>query len=185
MVLESSSRLRFLRKEANSRSYVERASCAMIRSRKLIIAGFAMLLVILLVVLAAGPVLDSIGNSSGGVAPSVALTKSTCNRPPGFILIIADLSGFNDSIGHGAPAHPWPVVHVEKGQVVSFLVCNLDPTQAHGFAITYYFDAGVPILPGEAYRIVFTATEAGTFTIYCNIFCTIHIYMRGQLVVSA
>lgn len=114
----------------------------------------------------------------------VSVSRSSCVRPPGFILIIADLSGFNDSIGHGAPVHPWPVVQAQKGQVVRFLVCNQDSTQAHGFAITYYFDAGVPIVPGDAYRIVFTATEVGTFTIYCNIFCTIHIYMRGQLIVS-
>ena len=148
------------------------------------ILGIAALVVILLMVLAAGPIFNLIGNSSSGVLPPVAITKSTCNRQPGFILIIADLSGFNDSIGHGAPTHPWPIVHVEKGQVVRFLVCNLDQTQAHGFAITYYFDAGVPIMPGEAYTIVFTATEAGAFAIFCNIFCTIHIYMRGQLIVS-
>ena len=156
----------------------------MIRSRKLVIAGIAALVVILLIVLAAGPIFNLIGNPSSGVAPSVTVTESTCNRPSGFILIIADLSGFNDSIGHGAPANPWPVVRVEKGQVVRFLVCNIDQTQAHGFAITYYFDAGVPIMPGEAYMIVFTATEAGTFAIFCNIFCTIHIYMRAQLIVS-
>ena len=148
------------------------------------IVAIAVLVVILLMILVGGPFFNLIENSSSGVAPPVTITKSTCNRPPGFILIIADLSGFNDSIGHGAPLHPWPVVYVEKGQVVRFLVCNLDPTQAHGFAITYYFDSGVPILPGEAYGIVFTATKAGTFAIFCNIFCTIHIYMRGQLIVS-
>ena len=147
------------------------------------IIGLGVLLLIPPILIVAGPVLNLMGTSSG-VTPPVTVTKSTCDRPPGFILIIADLSGFNDSIGHGAPTHPWPVVHVEKGQVVLFLVCNLDPTQAHGFAITHYFDAGVPILPGEAYRIVFTATDAGTFAIYCNIFCTIHIYMRGELIVS-
>jgi hypothetical protein len=127
-------------------------------------------------------ILPLIGSQS--YASPVGVSRSSCVRPSGFILIIADLSGFNDSIGHGAPTHPWPIVHVQKGQVVRFLVCNEDPTQAHGFAITYYFDAGVPIAPGDAYRIVFTATRVGTFTIYCNIFCTIHIYMKGQLVVS-
>ncbi len=159
----------------------------MVGPRKLVIVGIAVLLAISLVVLmAAGPALNRIGNSPRfpGVAPTVTVTKSTCDRPPGFILIIADLSGYNNSIGHGAPAQPWPVVRVAKGQVLHFLVCNLDQTQPHGFAITYYFDAGLPIMPGQAYRISFTATEAGTFTIYCNIFCTIHIYMRGQLIVS-
>ena len=155
-------------------------------SRKLIVVGaIAVLLVVSLMVLAAGPILNRLGNApSSSVGPPVTVTMSTCTRPPGFILIIADLTGFNNSIGHGAPTHPWPVVRVQKGEVVRFLVCNLDQTQAHGFAITYYFDAGVPIAPGDAYTVVFTATQAGTFTIYCNIFCTIHIYMRGQLIVS-
>jgi len=156
----------------------------MLQSRKLLVLAIAVLLVIPPLAVLVGAILGLWGNSSSGVAPGVTVTKSVCVRPPGFILIIADISGFNDSIGHGAPAHPWPIVEVKKGQVVSFLVCNIDPTQAHGFAITHYFDSGVPILPGEAYKIVFTATEAGTFAIYCNIFCTIHIYMRGQLVVS-
>jgi len=154
------------------------------RSRKLTIIGFGVLLISSLTILLASPILNLTGSSPSLVESSVTVTKSTCTRPSDYILIIADISGFNDSIGHGAPSHPWPVVNVEKGQTVRFLVCNTDQTQAHGFAITHYFDAGVPILPGEAYRIVFTANEAGTFAIYCNIFCTIHIYMRGELVVS-
>ena len=156
----------------------------MLQSKKLAIIGITVLLVIPPITIVAGPVLNWIGPPSSTVPPPVTVTKSTCVRPPGFILIIADLSGFNNSIGHGAPAHPWPVVQVEKGQVVRFLVCNIDQTQAHAFAITHYFDAGVAIMPGEAYRIIFTASEVGTFAIYCNIFCTIHIYMRGELVVS-
>jgi len=153
-------------------------------SKKLAIAALVVLLAASLVILTISPDLNHIGTSTSEVESSAVVTKSVCITPPGYILIIADLSGYNDSIGHGAPTHPWPVVNVEKGQVVHFLVCNLDQTQAHGFAITHYFDAGIPILPGEAYRIVFTANEAGTFAIYCNIFCTIHIYMRGELVVS-
>lgn len=156
----------------------------MLGSKKLAIAALVVLLAASLVILTISPDLNHIGTSTSEVESSAVVTKSVCITPPGYILIIADLSGYNDSIGHGAPTHPWPVVNVEKGQVVHFLVCNLDQTQAHGFAITHYFDAGMPILPGEAYRIVFTANEAGTFAIYCNIFCTIHIYMRGELVVS-
>jgi len=112
------------------------------------------------------------------------VTKSTCDRPPGFILIIADLTGFNNSIGHGAPANPWPIIHVHRGDAVRLLVCNKDMTQPHGFAITTYFDAGVTMTPGDAYKLVFTATIPGTFVVYCNIFCTIHIYMVGRLIVS-
>jgi len=151
---------------------------------RLLIAGVGIICVIAVAAFITGAIQLPSSVSPTGYAPPVRVSKSSCVRPPGYILIIADLSGFNNSIGHGAPLHPWPIVQVRKGQVVHFLVCNLDPTQAHGFAITYYFDRGVPISPGQAYMIVFTASEKGTFTIYCNIFCTIHIYMRGQLVVT-
>ena len=122
--------------------------------------------------------------SGHSYALPVTVTSSSCVRPPGFILIMADLSGYNDSIAHGAPLNPWPIVRVKLGDPVRFLVCNDDPTQAHGFAIQTYFDRGVAILPGEAYRIEFTATLAGTFVLYCNIFCTVHIFMVGRLIVA-
>jgi nitrous oxide reductase len=116
--------------------------------------------------------------------PLVTFSRSTCVRPPGFILIIADLSGFNDSIAHGAPVNPWPVVRVHQGDLVRFLVCNKDATQAHGFAIETYFDSGVVLAPGDAFEVEFTATLPGSFVIYCNIFCTIHAFMVGRLIVS-
>ena len=106
-------------------------------------------------------------------------------RPPGYILIIADLSGFNDSIAHGAPFNPWPVVHVRLGDFVRFVVCNQDSTQAHAFAIQTYFDQGVVLAPGDAFTVEFQATIPGTFVIYCNIFCTVHAFMVGRLIVSS
>jgi len=115
---------------------------------------------------------------------SPVVTRSTCDRPPGFFLIIADLSGFNDSIAHGAPVNPWPIIRVQQGDVVHILVCNKDMSQAHGFAIQSYFDKGVVLAPGDAYRIVFTATLPGAFVFYCNIFCTVHAFMVGRLIVS-
>lgn len=118
-------------------------------------------------------------------APPVSIAKSSCVRPPGFFLIIADLSGFNDSIAHGAPLNPWPVVNVHLGDMVRFLVCNQDQSQAHGFAIQSYFDTGIALAPGEAVTIEFQATIPGTFVIYCNIFCTVHAFMVGRLVVSS
>ena len=156
----------------------------MIHSKRTIALGVAILLVISLVLVVANEALNSIGRPSGA-SPAVIVSKSTCNRPPGFVLIIADLSGFNDSVGHGAPLHPWPVVHVRRGEMVHFLVCNHDETQPHGFAIRYYLDAGIAMAPNDAFQIIFQATEIGTFDIYCNIFCTIHVFMRGQLIVSA
>ena len=154
------------------------------KASRILVTVIVMVGVISVIALFTGAIHIPLPSGSRNYPTVVNVSRSPCVRPPGFILIIADLSGFNDSIGHGAPLHPWPIVQVQKGQVVRFLVCNLDPTQAHGFAITYYFERGVPIAPGDAYTIVFTANEAGTFAIYCNIFCTIHIYMRGQLVVS-
>lgn len=114
----------------------------------------------------------------------VSVTSSTCVRPPGFFLIIADLSGFNDSIAHGAPVNPWPIIQVQQGDVVHILVCNVDMSQAHGFSIQSYFDQGVILAPGDAYRIVFAATVPGTFVMYCNIFCTVHAFMVARLIVS-
>jgi len=123
-------------------------------------------------------------NGSTNNLSVVNVTSSTCVRPPGFFLIIADLSGFNDSIAHGAPVNPWPIIRVQQGDVVHILVCNKDMSQAHGFAIQSYFDKGVVLAPGDAYRIVFTATLPGAFVFYCNIFCTVHAFMVGRLIVS-
>jgi hypothetical protein len=154
----------------------------MIHSKRRIAVVIVILLIISLI-LTMDETFNPIGRPSSA-PPAVTVLKSICNRPPGFILIIADLSGFNNSVGHGAPLHPWPIVPVQKGDMVHFLVCNHDETQPHGFAIRYYLDAGVAMAPGEAYQIIFQATEVGVFDIYCNIFCTIHVFMRGQLIVS-
>jgi hypothetical protein len=124
-------------------------------------------------------------NGSTNNLSLVNVTSSICERPPGYFLIIADLSGFNDSINHGAPLNPWPVIRVHEGDTVRIVVCNKDTSQAHGFAIQTYFDAGVILAPGDAYRIIFTATVPGTFVIYCNIFCTVHAFMVGRLLVSS
>ena len=156
----------------------------MILSRKLLAIGVVIIvLVVSLTVLAVNSPFVWLSQTSGTVIPPT-ISKSTCDRPADFILIIADLSGFNNSISHGAPANPWPVIRVHRGDIVRLLVCNKDSTQPHGFAIGTYLDAGVPMAPGDAYRIVFTASVPGSFVIYCNIFCTIHRFMVGRLIVS-
>ena len=66
---------------------------------------------------------------------------SGCQASKGYITIIQDSSGFNGSIGHGAPRNPWPVITVHRGETVSLLVCNLDRVESHGFAIDHYFAA--------------------------------------------
>ena len=150
---------------------------------RIVAAGLVIVAAIVFVVLT-GIIQISPPSGSQSYPPVVSVSRSSCVRPPGFFLIIADLSGFNDSLAHGAPLNPWPVVRVHLGDFVRFLVCNQDRTQAHGFAIQTYFDAGVALAPGDAFRIEFQATLPGNFVIYCNIFCTVHVFMVGRLIVS-
>ncbi len=100
----------------------------------------------------------------------------SCERPPGYILMILDDNGFNDSIHNGQPT-----IQFQRNDTVNILVCNLDPIQSHGFAIDHYFAVGVTLRPGEAYKISFVARDPGSFTIYCNVFCTVHTFMKGTL----
>lgn len=104
-----------------------------------------------------------------------------CDRPTGYSLLILDNSGFNDSIHRVSSSAPSIDLHYHIGEAVSILVCNLDTVQAHGFAVDHYFDRGVTLRPGDAYRVSFVAKDAGSFTIYCNVFCTVHTFMLGTL----
>ena len=112
---------------------------------------------------------------------------TSCVRPTGYILIIADLRGFNDSVDHlqKNPNEPWPVISAHRGDQVNILVCDLDDYSPHGFAIQHYFDAGTALMPHQTFSISFIADQDGTFTIYCTIFCPVHPYMiSGQLNVT-
>lgn len=123
----------------------------------------------------------------GAALPTVSLPPG-CVRPPNGFLIVADQYGYNDSVLNGAgPSKPWPVVNVTQGETVKITVCNADTTEAHGFEVGTYFDQTVEsIAPGQVLSVSFVASKAGTFPIYCAIFCTIHIFMEyGQLRVSA
>ncbi len=101
------------------------------------------------------------------------------------ILIIASVTGFNDSADHGVPASAWPIVHVSKGTTVNFTVFN-DDKQAHGFQVSHYLDSPIEtIAPGQRVSFSFVANETGTFRIYCSIFCTVHWAMQsGELIVA-
>ncbi len=114
--------------------------------------------------------------------PSAAFNVSlaqSCERPPGYVLMILDDSGFNDSVHRGQPT-----IEFQRGDTVNILVCNLDPVQSHGFAIDHYFAAGVTLRPGESFKVSFVARDTGSFTIYCNVFCTVHTFMKGTLTVD-
>ena len=112
---------------------------------------------------------------------NVTSLPAGCVRPAGGFLIIASNTGYNDSIGHGAPEKSWPVITVHQGQNVSIVVCNIDE-QAHGFQVTHYFDQSIEtVVPGQVLKVSFIADKTGNFNIYCSIFCTIHIYMQNGL----
>jgi len=116
------------------------------------------------------------GGQSTGTLPS------GCTKPAGGFLIIASKLGYNDSVDHGVPANPWPVVTVTKGQQVNITVCNTD-IQAHGFQVQHYFDGNIEsIAPGQVIHVSFVADQVGDFQIYCSIFCSVHAFMQsGQL----
>jgi hypothetical protein len=109
-----------------------------------------------------------------------------CVKPAGGFLIIASQLGFNDSVDHGVPQNNWPVMNVRLGQNVTIVVCNADPSQSHGFQIDHYYVAQlVSIASGQVLRVSFVANQAGSFRVYCQIFCTVHWAMQnGQLIVS-
>jgi len=95
---------------------------------------------------------------------------------------VADRTGFNGSVSHDATTNnpPWPVVCVTKGTSVTITVRNLD-TQPHGFQITNYFDSRIETLDaGQAVTVSFIADKVGAFSIYCSIFCSIHIFMLNS-----
>jgi len=108
-----------------------------------------------------------------------------CVKPSSGYLVLASEAGFNDSISHGAPADNWPILNVSQGQTVTIVVCNSD-MQATGFQITHYDDSSnghpdLTLTPGQVVTVSFTASQTGRFYIYCEIFCSIHIYMQSGL----
>jgi hypothetical protein len=138
-------------------------------------------LVILVVVLLGVGATTALYLVSKGGSPAGRPLPSGCVKPAGGFLVVASNTGYNDSIGHGAPEKNWPIITVEQGQNVTIVVCNID-VQAHGFQITHYDDQNeVTVVPGQVYKVSFVANEAGSFDIYCEIFCSIHVYMQSGL----
>jgi hypothetical protein len=83
--------------------------------------------------------------------------------PAGYILIIADIDGYNDSVAQFEEntSAPWPVIRANLGERVG-------------------------IMPHQSFKISFVADEVGTFRIYCAIFCPVHPYMQnGELIVTS
>jgi len=79
----------------------------------------------------------------------------------------------------------WPIIRVHLGDTVIITVMNNNSREIHGFAIVHYDDRGFSLAPGQQHTITFVANQAGTFRMYCNVFCAIHPYMQnGAVIVS-
>jgi FtsP/CotA-like multicopper oxidase with cupredoxin domain len=119
-------------------------------------------------------------------APGVANASST-DSSVAFTIVDSDpgtnYEGMNGSAFHTTA--PWPVIQVHQGQTVFITVYNCAPSEAHGFSIIHYFNAGAAVRAGTSFTYSFVANEAGTFRIYCDIFCAIHPLMQnGELIVT-
>jgi hypothetical protein len=128
--------------------------------------GLAVVLIIGLVIGVAA--LYVYGPRSSGAPSTVSFT------------VLADEDGFNGSVQHGIP---WPMITVHLGDYVTIKVINDGRVESHGFAVESYFPQGLVVGPGQNASFTFTANTVGNFTFYCNIFCTVHEYMLGTLVV--
>jgi hypothetical protein len=144
--------------------------------KKFLVPG---ILIIALAALLLGAYFNGVLSNAGKKLPP------GCAKPAGGFLIIANEQGYNDSVGHGAPYSNWPVISVHQGQSITIVVCDTD-TQAHGFQIDHYYDRSVQtIVPGQVITVSFVANETGSFRIYCDVFCTVHIFMQnGELIVT-
>ncbi len=115
--------------------------------------------------------------SSSGGAPSSL--PAGCVRPAGGFLIVGSSLGYNDSIAHGAPARPWPILDVSNGSDVAITVCNTY-AQPLGFQVAHYLDSKIEaIAPGQALTVSFVADETGTFLVYCSVLSPIHVYLQS------
>ena len=109
-----------------------------------------------------------------------------CTSYTNTFTVIASQSGYNNSIGHGAPSKPWPVLCALAGEEVTITIVNTDSVEPHGFAIAGYLDAGITVLPGKTETITFYASSPGDYKVYCNVICAVHIFMQsGVLVLSS
>ncbi len=143
-------------------------------SALLVVATLAVAMVALLYI-ALNPIPSSNSNpDSGGISCPTYGTN---------FLVIANGQGFNSSIAHGAPQKPWPVICVHRGDTVTITVENTSPFEPHGFAIGQYYEGGVSIPAGRSVTISFVADKTGVFTVFCDIFCSVHPFMIGVLVV--
>lgn len=123
--------------------------------------------------------------------PAIALGNFTSNPNSSqvhILIVEADIGTTYEGI-NGSAFHQntnWPIITVYQGQSVTVHVLNCPQSpEPHGFAIGHYFNSGVSLSPGQSFTFTFVADATGRFTVFCNIFCSIHQYMQnGELLVE-
>ena len=142
----------------------------------------------------------SICKSIAGIKVASGFAKSNFNATKAnFVILESDaesFEGMNGSYYHTFPSSAgyagynstlqyWPVIQVRQNQTVTVTIMNCASSEPHGFAIGHYFNGGVTLQAGDSYTFTFVASSVGKFSMYCNIFCSIHPYMQnGLLIVS-
>lgn len=116
----------------------------------------------------------------GGITTfAIGIPNSPCFGVGGttrHFTIVADVNGYNDSRDNPAP---WPVISVHRCDQVAIKIINND-TQTHGFAVDNYA-RGTDVVGGQQTTVQFLASKAGSFRMYCIVFCTVHILMQNGL----
>jgi nitrous oxide reductase len=121
--------------------------------------------------------------SFASATETTSISGVGCTSYSNTFTIIASQTGYNDSVGKGAPSKHWPLMCVHLGEAVKITIVNEDTVEPHGFAITHYDEAGVTLLPGRSTTITFFADTPGDFKIFCNVICAVHIFMQSGLLI--
>src|SRR2546428_11742398 len=101
-----------------------------------------------------------------------------------FVVVMAN-EGMNVGVnGSKFQSGSWPIMNVTLGRSVTIHVINNDTVQSPGFAIQRYFSV-FSLGPGNCSDVKFTADQPRSFLVYCNISCSIHVFMQnGRLNVN-
>jgi nitrous oxide reductase len=145
----------------------------------------SLLIVATTIILAAGLFYVIVAHPPSGTHATTSIGNGNCTSYSNSFVVVADESGFNNSIAHGAPAKPWPILCAQEGEQIKITVVNDDTVEPHGFAVSDYLEAGITVLPQHSQVITFVADRAGDFKIYCNVICAIHPYMQSGVLVVA
>ena len=131
-----------------------------------------------------GPTIQQVCQSLGSSANGVAIANRNASTVK-FAIIESDSGSYRGMNGsyYKSFSTTWPVMHVFKGQQVIIQIYNCASSEPHGFQIAHYYDQNyLSISPGQSFTLPpFTANEVGNFTVYCDIACSIHIYMQNGL----